>query len=389
VLNLTSGQGGRKLRKVLFVHDLVFKQDKQGAVFGGSGLDEKYFDRFFCSKYDEVTILSRVQNIRGSEKERFKNKNIKVTNIMGKNYLSILNPIFYFRLMKYIKQSNLVVISIPSVTGAVVALFCNVFLKPYAVEVAGDGDAFLTKKGGRIFSIYLNFMMPFYIKNAQGAAYVTKYLAAKFPNEKKNLVSSNVNIEDIHTRLNLSKSLCEKDQVKIGFVGGLNKRKGVDTLIRSAQQLIVEKGYTNLFFCLVGAHADFDIENLLSKCNIKEYFFLHGLKSKKDVFRLMQTFDLYVQPSLSEGLPRATIEAMSFGLPVVATQLPGFEEILEKEDLVRPGDVKAFVIAIETLLLSKDIFNKKSCKNLAVSSSFLYEKLHKKRCKYYRSFTKD
>ena len=99
-----------------------------------------------------------------------------------KEIYGVLNPFFYFRLMKGINQSSLIVISTPSVIGSFVALFCNVFFKPYVVEVAGDSDAFLSKRGGWIFSSYLRFMMPLYIKNAKGAAYVTNHLASKFPN---------------------------------------------------------------------------------------------------------------------------------------------------------------------------------------------------------------
>ena len=375
--------------RVLFVHDLVFKCDLRGLVYGGPGLDEKYFDRFFCSGFDSVSILSRASKIDELDPEYFKNKAISLSNACPKNYFGLLNPYFLFKVLKDLKKSAHVVISTPSVIGSFITILCILFRTPYSVEVAGDGDAFLSKKGGWLFASILGLMMPLFVKNAQGAAYVTNYLASKFPNKNKVLVASNVNIDVIYRRAAITKPLLNLNEVRIGFVGGLNKRKGVDVLIMSAQKLIVEKGYKNLTFHLVGGHNDFDLSAMLKEFNIGEQVIQHGLLPKKDVFNLMQSFDLYIQPSLSEGLPRATIEAMSFGLPVVATQLPGFQEILKNDVLVRPGDVEAIVAAIENFLVSVDFYNKQIDTNLKVAFGFLYETLHEKRCEYYRSFIKN
>ncbi len=372
--------------KVLFVHDLIFTKDNHGNIFCGSGLDEIYFDRFFDSGFNQVVILSRVKCINEQQGRAFQNKNISVSSAVGENYLGLLRPTFYVKFFKDINQADIVVISTPSVIGSVVALFCNFLSKQYVVEVAGDGDAFSSKRGGWIFSSYLKVMMPFYVRRALGAAYVTKYLASKFPNKNKVLVSSNVNIESINTRPALTESLLNKRLIQIGFVGGINKRKGVDVLIKAAHKLIVEKGYKNLSFSIIGGHNDFDVESLLRENGVEKHFVLHGLQPKEVVFSLMQKFDLYVQPSLSEGLPRATIEAMSFGLPVIATSLPGFKEILDSNILCQPGDVDALASVIEKFIQSYDFYNSQSAKNLEIASTFLYKELHNKRCNFYRSF---
>lgn len=371
---------------VLFVHDLIFRVDGDGNIFGRAGLDEKYFDRFFCSGYSQVKILSRVKCIEPSEMIAFGNKEILLSKARLGNYFGLLNPFFYTRLFKDLKQSRLVVISTPSVIGSFVTLVCIIAKKPYAVEVAGDGDAFLSKKGGWAFSTFLNVMMPLFIRKAYGAAYVTKFLASKFPNKNNIVITSNVNIEEVSPRRFLSESLIKKQKVNIGFVGGLNRRKGVDVLIKAASRLIVEQGYHNLQFHLVGGHEDFRLESMLTQLFVREYFVLHGLKSKHGVMELMVDFDLYVQPSLSEGLPRATIEAMSFSLPVVATKLPGFYEILVEDALVEIASAGGLADKIEQFLCSEELYNEHSSRNLEVASRFLYSTLHPKRCEYYRSF---
>lgn len=371
---------------VLFVHDLEFKFKSFHEFYCCSGLDDKYFDRFFESGYSHVSILSRAKQMVVSDEIPFDNININLSKACVKSYLGLLNPVFYFFLIKELKISKLVVVSTPSVIGTFVTLICLLLRKPYTVEVAGDGDSFLSKKAGWIFSFFLRFMMPIFVRRAQGAAYVTKFLADKFPNETRIIVASNVNILDIHPKTLLSHSLIEKDVVKIGFVGGLNRRKGVDVLLQAASQLIIDRNYQHLQFHLVGGHSDFNLEAVLVDLDVRNYFVLHGTKSKADVLELMQSFDIYVQPSLSEGLPRATLEAMSCSLPVVATNLPGFYDILADDALVEPGNAADLATKIDSFLNSEVLCSEHSSRNLKVASSFLYDSLHQKRCEYYHSF---
>ena len=48
------------------------------------------------------------------------------------------------------------------------------------------------------------------------------------------------------------------------------------------------------------------------------------------VFEWLDTIDLYVQPSLTEGMPRAAIEAMSRGCPVVVSDVGGLKNLVDK-----------------------------------------------------------
>jgi glycosyltransferase involved in cell wall biosynthesis len=68
-------------------------------------------------------------------------------------------------------------------------------------------------------------------------------------------------------------------------------------------------------------------------------------------------WDIFVQPSLEEGLPIAAMEAMAAGLPVVATAVGGTPELVEDGKtgwLVPPGDPAALVQRIRALLLNPE-----------------------------------
>lgn len=72
-----------------------------------------------------------------------------------------------------------------------------------------------------------------------------------------------------------------------------------------------------------------------------------------DPVGFLRTLDVYVQPSLAEGMPNAVLEAMACGLPVVATDVGGTREAVvdgETGWLVRPGDCETIVARLRVLL---------------------------------------
>ena len=84
---------------------------------------------------------------------------------------------------------------------------------------------------------------------------------------------------------------------------------------------------------------------------------LHGmvtfLGARDDVPTLLDAADVYVQPSLSEGLGLAVLEAMAAGLPVIATRTGGLPEVVADNQtglLVPPGDAPALANALQYLL---------------------------------------
>lgn len=68
------------------------------------------------------------------------------------------------------------------------------------------------------------------------------------------------------------------------------------------------------------------------------------------LFERLDAADLFVLPSLTEGLPRAMLEAMSRGLPAVGTAVGGVPDVLDADDMARPNDAAALAARIRAYM---------------------------------------
>jgi glycosyltransferase involved in cell wall biosynthesis len=129
----------------------------------------------------------------------------------------------------------------------------------------------------------------------------------------------------------MRKQLCIPRDAKVVLtVRRLVYKNGVDTLINAANLAIKKK--QNLVFIIAGKGPDMirvqsQIEHLGLEKNIK----LTGFVADQDLPLYYNTADLFVLPSKSgEGLPLVALEAMACGLPVIATNVGGINEIMVK-----------------------------------------------------------
>ena len=86
---------------------------------------------------------------------------------------------------------------------------------------------------------------------------------------------------------------------------------------------------------------------------LQEKFIFLGQVSKEKLVKLYQDAALFVFPSYHEGLPTALLEAMSCGLPIVATDVRGNRDLISNRKngiLVPPRDPKKLAEAISLLL---------------------------------------
>ncbi|WP_222434449.1 glycosyltransferase [Vibrio cyclitrophicus] len=380
----------KSIKKIAYVHDLLFLY-KDNSTFSSTGMPESYFYRFRDAGINEIKIVSRASLYNsgiGGGYSKFDDEIVKVCNWCPSNYRGLFSLKYVKNITKLLQEIDFVVVNIPSVTGVFVLLL-NVFIKkPYSVEVAADYDQFSSKKFGWLVSFFMKPLMKFFIKNSLGAAYVSKHLFDNYQTNGHKLIASNVNLYGISYRDKITYPLSERKEISLGFVGGLNERKGLHILFYALKELI-DRGHANVHLDVIGGHSDRDWNAVLIDLNIEKNVTIHGLRERSYIDSALKSFDLYIQPSLTEGIPRATLEAMSFSLPVVATDLPGFKEILHSSVLVPINDIISLADKVEELLLNFHYYNDMIDYNNDKVKGFLLSTLHEKRADYYKNVFSD
>lgn len=124
----------------------------------------------------------------------------------------------------------------------------------------------------------------------------------------------------------------------IGTVGRLTPVKGHEHFLSAAQLLL--KAHEDLHFVVVGDGPMMERLNLTSD-NIGIAGRISFLGHRDDTFDLMRAMDIFVLPSLHEGIPMVLLEALALGRPVVASRVGGIPEVISdgvQGLLVPPGD---------------------------------------------------
>jgi glycosyltransferase involved in cell wall biosynthesis len=149
------------------------------------------------------------------------------------------------------------------------------------------------------------------------------------------------------------KSGSEKPTV-VGTVAHLSPEKGIQYLIEAAS--LIRDVRRKIRFVVVGDGACLpEIKALTQKKGLGDVFQFAGFHSNTSQF--MKTFDIFVLPSLSEGLSSAILEAMATSLPIIATEVGGIPELVKNGDnglLVAPADPESLSLAIQRLVDNPD-----------------------------------
>lgn len=141
----------------------------------------------------------------------------------------------------------------------------------------------------------------------------------------------------------------------VGCIGSLRAVKGQDFLLDAVAML--SPAFADAKFLLVGAGPDLALlQNKAHKLGIDHRVIFLGFR--RDVFSILQTLDLVVVPSQSEGISNIILEALAFGVPVVATAVGGTPEVIRdgENGLLAPyGDAGALAAAISNVLQNAEL----------------------------------
>lgn len=166
------------------------------------------------------------------------------------------------------------------------------------------------------------------------------------------------NVPVIYNGINLSNCKKKTDYsiekyTKILHIGRFSEQKNHEGLISAF--LIHYKKYPNSKLLLIGdGEKRTLIEEKVNELGLNSVIEFLGLQD--NVYGYLNTADIFILPSLYEGIPMTLIEAMGTGLPIIATAVGGIPDMLEngKEALIVDCDITKIAGALDVLCSNKE-----------------------------------
>lgn len=193
------------------------------------------------------------------------------------------------------------------------------------------------------------------IQKSDYVHYVTNsFLQERYPTDGKSLGCSDTNLRHIDPlalseRFEKFASKSLSDEIKLFTIGHTDIRyKGQEYVIKAIASLI-RKGENRYHYYMIGAGDGIYLRQICKQMHVENNIHFLGRKTPEEVMALLKDADVYVQPSLQEGLPRAVVEAMSMALPCIGFNTGGIPELLEPSFIVKKKDVEGIVRCIESL----------------------------------------
>ncbi len=154
---------------------------------------------------------------------------------------------------------------------------------------------------------------------------------------------------DFKSREESQKTLKIQDGFVIGTISELHKNKGLDYALQAFA--LFNKKHPETHFVIIGEGEERAyIEKLIKNLNLESSVTLTGFV--KDAAQYLKAFDIFTLTSRTEAFPYVILEAVSAGLPIVASDVGGIPEVVTSEFgiLTKPGDIQAITAALETVL---------------------------------------
>jgi glycosyltransferase involved in cell wall biosynthesis len=136
----------------------------------------------------------------------------------------------------------------------------------------------------------------------------------------------------------------------LGYAGRIDRVKRLDLLLEGFSGVLTRHPQARLIIIGEGGQKS-ELEQIAASLDISHALIWTGFR--QDVPRLLAAMDVYVQPSVNEGLSLSILEAMAAGVPVIATDVGAAQEVLAHERtgiLIPPGSSAAIENAILDLL---------------------------------------
>lgn len=381
-----------------FVHELQFLEDEDENIYL-RGYNKKYWERYlrYCDELYVVGRKRKAANVEVKGLDVFKGKKLKLYEVP-----SIHSPMDLLsnsrkaeRLMKKLVHNvDYIITRQPGRYSDKVLSECKKQQVPYLIEMVGCPWDSLWNH-----SLYGKLLAPLTVlktkKNLKKAPYVVyvteKFLQGRYPSNGVQTNCSNVTLPKQDEKILENRSAFldgfrNRKVIKIGTIAAVNVRyKGQQYMIEALSTL-KKQGIPDYEYHLVGGGDQSYLQQIAANLGVADQVVFHGSLAHDDVFRFLDGLDLYIQPSLQEGLPRALIEAMSRGLPCLAAKTGGIPELLEPQFIFSNSRSRNTEIVNIIKGFSENVMREQAIRNFRETKKYEADKIDSRRQKLFLEF---
>lgn len=373
--------------RLLFVHDHRFYRDHSGAVLTSGSLPAAVWERYL-EHFDAVQVMGRDGGPVPQDVKYALSSHPGVTFdlISGVSYSQMVrgSPDARRRIRTALAESDAAIVRLPSELGFIAADECRRAGKPYAVEMVGCAWDAMVNHGSWLARAYAPLFFARTrraLRRAPIVLYVTtQWLQGRYPTLGKAYAASDVEIlpiseQEVQARKARLAAIAQGERPVLGTVASLRIRsKGIQTAL-AALELLRKQGLKLRYQVLGGGDASPWIA-LAERHGVNDLVSFDGVRpAGAGVREWLDTVDIHLQPSFQEGLPRATVEAMSAGAACIGSTCGGIPELLPADRLHQPGDIEGLADRIRRLASNPQALADASARDLDASRAFQPERL--------------
>ena len=377
-------------RRFVEADNAVYTEGPMGAETGAC----------YLKQFDTVTVAGRRGNVAEFRPERL---NLMRAGGLDVAFLSDISGVgrrlrnlarVRRELLTLFGQTDCVIARMPTELGREAAALALATGKPLAINIGGcvlDGLRTHGSLAGRIYAPIAYQRMRSVVRRARWVHYVTKdFLQARYPaaDGAHTIACSGVDIREVPLNLLETRLEAIDKEGKVltfGSISSLYGRfKGIQHALAALQRAAPR--LPPFRFRILGGGNQTPWRELAMRHGLADRVIFDGtLPAGEPVRQWLDGIDIYLQPSLREGLPRALIEAMSRACPAVASNVAGIPELLPQEFMHTPGDVARLAELVERVAVPS-IRADMATRNWKRAQDFTLPRLEKIRGEFWGAF---
>ncbi len=363
-------------------------------IGGGGSTVTKFLAEELAKKGNDVNLItSKYKNLKNYEVIN----NVKIHRVrvvrkyrdrasIFEMFTYIISAFFYSR--RFVKKEKPDIMHaffvVPS--GAVAYFLHKLYKIPYIIYLGGSDVPGVDKdRYGIIYNIVAPFIRliwrnaSFTIAASKGLKGYARSIDKKVP---LTVIPNGVDLNRFRPQVRKKKNI-----IKLLAIGRLIPRKGFQYIIEALPE-VINKSNKNFELQIIGSGPyQEDLHRLVKRNQIENKVKFLGLVEYDNLIKYYRNADILINSSYGEGMPLVVLEAMATGLPIIATRVPGNEELVKNNYngfIVRPKDSKELAHALIKMLNNDTLRERMSRNSLKIIKNYNWEKITEEYVELYK-----